>query len=125
LETVPPKQKLKLLQNTVSDVADLSNGKKLSDQVIPRGGTHLGYKEYLVLLFSACSTYDKTHAAPCSGQQSVYTANFTQVDNFYDAHDGYTYGVDTDVTGILAHTTTMKCKGKPWGKCNDKTLFIP
>jgi hypothetical protein len=107
LEHVPPKQKLRILNNTVSGVADLSNVKQLSDQVVTRGLTHLGFKEYLELLLSACSTYDKTHATPRFGQRNVHAANLTQGDDFYNAHDCYTYGVDTDVTNILAHTSTM------------------
>jgi hypothetical protein len=108
LKNVPPKKKLGMLHNTVSDVDHLSNVKSLSDQIVARGGTHLGFKEYLEFLLSVLSTYDKTHATPRSGKQNVYAANFTQDDDFYDAHDGYTYGVDTDATNILAHTTTMQ-----------------
>jgi hypothetical protein len=125
LENIPSKQKLRMLQNTVGDVADLSNVKQLSDQFVARGGTHLGFDEYLKLLLSACYTYDKTHATPRSGQWNAYAATFTQDDDFYHARDGYTYGVDTDVTNILAHTTTMQFEVKPSGSRNDKWIFIP
>jgi hypothetical protein len=76
-------------------------------------------------LLSACSTYYKTHATSLSGQRNVYAANFTQDNYFYNAHDGYTYGVDTDVTDILACTITMQFKGMPLDNHNDKSLFIP
>jgi hypothetical protein len=45
----------------------------------------------------------------------VYAAYFTQDDYFYNSHDGYTYGVDADVTDIFAHTTTMQFEGKHIG----------
>lgn len=114
-----------MLQNNVSDVASLSNVKQLCDQVVARGGSHLGFKEYLYLLLLAYSAYKKIHTTPRSGHPNVYAANFTQDDDFYYAHDGYTYGVDTDVTDILAHTTTIQFKGKPSGNGNYKSLFIP
>jgi hypothetical protein len=56
LENVPPKQRLRMFQNTVSDVTDLSHVKQLSDQVVARGEPALGFDEYLELLLSACST---------------------------------------------------------------------
>jgi hypothetical protein len=45
---------------------------------------------------------------------NVYAANFTQDDDFYYAYNGYIYGVDTDVTDILAHTTTIQFKVNHW-----------
>jgi hypothetical protein len=101
------------------------NVKQLSDQVVTRVGTHLGFKEYLELLLSTCSIYDKTHKTPPSGLRNVYAANVTQVDDFYDARDGYTYGVDTAVTNILAHTITMQFKWNPLVNRNDNLIFIP
>jgi hypothetical protein len=76
-------------------------------------------------MLSACSIYDKTHATPRSAQRNVYSVNFTCDDNFYNAHDGYTYGDDTDVTDILAHVTAMQFEGKPLGNFNDNSIFIP
>jgi hypothetical protein len=55
----------------------------------------------------------------------VYDSNFTQDDRFYDAHNGYTYGADTDVTDVLAHTTIMQFEGKLLVNCNDKSHFLP
>jgi hypothetical protein len=72
-------------KNTVGDIADLANVKHLSDQVVTRGGANLGFEEYLELLLSACSTYDKTHATPRSGQQNVYATSVEHDDNFVDA----------------------------------------
>jgi hypothetical protein len=54
----------------VSDIANLSNVKQLNDQMVA-SGTHLGFEDYLALLLSAGSKYDKTYAAPCSGQLNV------------------------------------------------------
>jgi hypothetical protein len=114
-----------MLQNTVSEVANLSIVSQLSDQVVARGRSYLGFKDYLELLLSACSPYEKTHTTPCPGKRNVYSANFTQDDDFYYTHHGHTYGVDTDVTDILSHTATMQFKAKSSGNCNDKKLFIP
>jgi predicted PurR-regulated permease PerM len=50
MENVPPKPKLLMLQCTFYRVADRSNVKQLSDQVVPREETHRG--EYLSLLLS-------------------------------------------------------------------------
>jgi hypothetical protein len=77
------------------------------------------------LLLSACSFYDKTHATSRSGQQNVYAASVKHDDNFFNAQDGYTYGVDTDVTDILAHATNMDFKGSASSNRNDKSPFIP
>jgi hypothetical protein len=49
-QNLPPEQKLQMLQNTISDVADLYKSKQLNDPVVARGGTHHGFKEYLELL---------------------------------------------------------------------------
>jgi hypothetical protein len=72
-------------QNTVGDIADLANVKQLSNQVVARGGANIGFEEYLELLLSACSTFDKTHAAPRSGRRNVYATSVEHDDNFYDA----------------------------------------
>jgi hypothetical protein len=45
LENVPPKQKLRMLQHSVNDVADLSKIRPLSDQVVARGRTCLGFND--------------------------------------------------------------------------------
>jgi hypothetical protein len=93
--------------------------------VVARGGANLGFEEYLELLLSACSIYDKMHATPRSGQRNVYATSVEHDDNFFDAQDGYTYVLDTDVTDILAHATDMRFKGSASSNRNDKSLFIP
>ena len=124
VESVPPKQKLRMLQNTIGDVADLASVKQQSDQVVARGGAALGFEEYLELLLSACSTYDKMHATPRSGQRNVYAASIEQDDDFYDAQDGLIFGVDTDVTDIIACATDMRLQGNPSNR-NKESPFIP
>jgi hypothetical protein len=76
-----------MLQNTVKNVTDLSHIKQLSNQVVTHGKPALGFEEYLELLLSACSTYDKNHVMACSGQCNVNCTTFEH-DNFYDAQDG-------------------------------------
>jgi hypothetical protein len=114
-----------MLHSPVGDIADLANVKQLSDQVVAGGGANLGFEEYLELLLSACSTFDKTHATTRSGQQNVYTTSVEHDENFFDAQDGYTYGVDTGVTDILDQATDMHFKGSASSNCNDKAPFIP
>jgi hypothetical protein len=50
------KQKLRMLQNTVGDVAALSYVKQLGDQDIAHVLPPLTYGSYFELLLSACST---------------------------------------------------------------------
>ena len=107
LEAIPPKQKLRMLQNTVGDVSDLANVKQLSDQVVARGGRALDFEGYIELLLSACSTYDKNHATGSkSGQRNVYSTHIEAPDDAYRyATDLRAYHVDIDVSEILAHAT--------------------
>jgi hypothetical protein len=86
-----------MLQNTVSDGTNLSHVKQFRNQVVIRGEPALGFEEYLELLLSACSTHDKHHVTPSSGQQNVYSTTLEHDDNFYDDQDGTVFGDDTDV----------------------------
>jgi hypothetical protein len=107
MEAFPPKQKLHMLQNTVGDVTDLANVKKLGDQIIARGGPSLDFEGYLELLLSACSTYN--HATPNkTGPRNVYTTDITHdvsAEAFYDAHSTEVYHVDMDISDIVVHAT--------------------
>jgi hypothetical protein len=126
LEDIPPKQKLRMLQNTVCDVADLANVKQLSDQIVARGEPPLNFEGYLELLLSACSTYDKSHTNPRqSGQRNVYAATMeNDGEVFYDVNNTETFHVDTDISEILANTSSMRplAKSTPSGGTSS---FIP
>ena len=124
VENVPPKQKLRMLQNTIGDVSELANVKQQSDQVVARGEPPLPYEGYLELLLSACSTYDKMHATPRTAQRNVYAANFEPDDNLSDTNNHHTFGIDTDVTDILAYTTNTRFQ-RPSGNRNDQSSFLP
>ena len=128
LEAIPPKQKLRMLQNTVGDVPDLANVKQLSDQVVARGETPLGLEGYLELLLSACSTYDKKHAATRQpGQRTVYTAS-TELDDdaFFDAScNDEVFHVDTDVADILAHSSNIRSQSSSSSRGIPNSSFIP
>jgi hypothetical protein len=117
----PPKQKLRMLQNTGGDVTDLANVKQLGDQIVARGGPSLDFEGYLELLLSACSTYDKNYATPNkAGPLNVYTTDITHdVTNeaFYDAHSTEVYHVDTDISDIVVHETDTRPKSD--------SLFLP
>jgi hypothetical protein len=71
-----------MLQNTISDFTDLSHVKQLSDQIVAHGEPALGFEEYLEVLLSACSTYDKNNVTPRSGQHNEYSTIFEHDDNF-------------------------------------------
>jgi hypothetical protein len=71
LEAFPPKQKLRMLQNAVGDVTELSYIKQIGDQDIARGNPPLSYDSYMGLLLSACSTYYKKVTLPGSDMIST------------------------------------------------------
>jgi hypothetical protein len=73
LESFPPKQKLRMLQNSVGDVTELAYVKQIGDQDIARGNPPLDVDSYLELLLSACSTYYKNHATSMKHKRNVYT----------------------------------------------------
>lgn len=60
-----------MFQKTIDDVAGLASVKQLSNQVFTRGDATLDFDAKIELLLSACSTYDKSHATPRSGQRHV------------------------------------------------------
>ena len=125
LEAVPPKQKLRMLQNAVGDVTDLANVKQLSDQVVARGEAPLGLEGYLELLLSACSTYDKNHEMPRqAGPRKVYAAALEDdEDAYYDAHHTEVYTLETDVSDILANASNIS-RGRTQPNRNNSS-FIP
>jgi hypothetical protein len=73
LESFPPKQKLRMLQNSVGDVTELAYVKQIGDHDIARGNPPLDVDSYLELLLSACSTYDKNNATSMKHKRNVYT----------------------------------------------------
>ena len=127
LEDVPPKQKLRMLQNTVGDVADLANVKQLSDQVVARGGSSLDFEGYIELLLSACSTYDKLHTnARQSGQRNVYSSNVEYDNQIYDDHLMEVFHVDTDLSDIMAYSTDNRyTPNRPSTTSNGTSPFLP
>jgi hypothetical protein len=75
LEDIPPKQKLRMLQNTLTAISDLADVKQLIDQMVARGDPPLTFEGYIELLLSACSIYDKSITTTLqSGQWNVYAA---------------------------------------------------
>mgnify|MGYP006328857003 FL=1 len=104
LEEFPPKQKLRMLQNAVSEVSELSYVKAIGDQDIAQGRPPLGYETYMELLLSACSTYDKKLMVPGKNKRAVYaTAMEGGADGTYGSYEAYR--VDTDVSDILVHAS--------------------
>jgi hypothetical protein len=110
------------LQNKLRDVTDLSHVENLRDQVVARGEPDLGFEEYMELLLSACSTYDKNDATSRSGQCNVYSTTFEHDDD--DAKDGVVFGVDTGVSDLLGHVTDFKPHGALIAR-HHKSSFIP
>jgi hypothetical protein len=113
LEPFPPKQKLRMLQNTVGDVTELAYVKQIGDQDIARGLPSLGYESYLELLMSACSTYDKKLSAPTKVKRAVYASHVTGIDDEFPEEDNNSYGedvfhVDTDIREVMMGNSNFK-----------------
>jgi hypothetical protein len=75
----PPKQKLQILQNVVGEVTELAYDKKIGDQDIARENAPLAYEGYMVLLLSACSTYDNKTSLPGNRNEVSAQLNITKV----------------------------------------------
>jgi hypothetical protein len=103
LKDIPPKQKLRKLKNTVADVANLQSVKRIEDQNISCSTARLGWEEYLELLLSACSDYDKSNTHACPEQHSIYATNFAYDVDYDNPHEDTSYGVGTDTMEIYAH----------------------
>ena len=131
LEPFGDKQKLRMLQNAVGDVSELSYVKQLGDQDIARGLPPLTYPNYLELLLSACSTYDKKIGTPGKQKRAVYAALVDETDNdplLNDTNHGGEYGVfqvDTDISDILAYNTNMNRSGASRNDMQTKTKYLP
>jgi hypothetical protein len=123
LEAFPSKQKLRLLQNAVGDVTELSYIKQIGDQDVARGHPALTYDSYMELLLLACSTYDKKLSLPGKQKRAVYQTEIDKHDNtdypFDDTYDGgyKAYRVDTDISEIMANVSDTNRYGstsKSW-----------
>jgi hypothetical protein len=75
-----------LNSRTVSAFLVLQNVKQLEDQIIVQGGDALKWDEYVELLFSACSQFNKTNTNACSGQHKVYATDFAYTPTYNDTH---------------------------------------
>ena len=120
-EQFPPKQKLRLLQNSVGKVAELAYVKQIGDNDVAQGNRPLVYKTYMELLLSACSTYNKRIALPGKQKRAVYASEFDSDKNIgnYEA-----YRVDTNVVDIMANATDTNRSGSRQYYGNKKT-FVP
>jgi hypothetical protein len=117
LEAFPPKQKLRLLQNAVGDVAELLYIKQIGDQDVSHGYQPLTYESYMELLLLACSTYDKNLNLPGKQKRAVYQTEIDKYDDSDYPHDdiydsGYkAYHVHTDISVILVNNTNTNLFG--------------
>ena len=123
LEPFGAKQKLRMLQNAVGDVGELSYVKQLGDQDIARGHAPLTYESYLELLLSACSTYDKKIGNVGKQKRAVYLAS-TDDGDYYPGnqeHGGYdVFQVDTDISDIMVYNSEAHRFGN-----QERTQFLP
>jgi hypothetical protein len=131
LEAFPPMQKLRLLQNAVGDVAELSYIKQIGDQDVARGYQPLTYESYMELFLLACSTNDRKLNLPGKQKRAVYK---TEIDNYDDMdypHDnindsGYkAYHVDTDISEILVNNTSTNRFGNNGRSDKAQSTFLP
>jgi hypothetical protein len=94
VEDLPPKQKLRMIQNAIGDVAELAHVKQLADLGVANGNMPLTYDSYLALLLEACATFDTWHELPGKQKLAVYTTVISgnNLDDPYDPVDdaGYT-----------------------------------
>jgi hypothetical protein len=111
LEDIPPKQKLRMLKNTAADVTDLQSVERIEDQNIARGKSPLGWEEYLELLLSACSDYDKSHNTERPAQRNIYATNITYNVDYDYQYEDTPHGVGTDTMEIYANATHTTSPG--------------
>ena len=129
VEDIPPKQKLRMLQNAVGDVTELAYVKRIGDQDLARGLPALGYEGYMELLLSACSTYDKKMTLPGKQKRAVYTSEYVQDYGVEDDKGGEyeVFNVDTDISDVLVNYTSTNRFGNQSSKggTNYKSNFLP
>jgi hypothetical protein len=122
LKDIPPKQKLRMLKNTVADITELQSVKKIEDYCVARGETPLGWEEYLELLLSACSQYGKAHSTTRQTQErNVHATNLAVDEDYYSHPDHTLYGIDRDLTKIYANATQTAVPGTSSGT----SQFLP
>jgi hypothetical protein len=113
-----------MLQNDVGDVSELSYVKQLGDQDI-------AHPNYLELLLSACSTYDKKIGTPGKQKRAVYASLVDEIENdpfLNNINHGGEYKVfqvDTDISDILAYSTNINRFGKSSNDMQTKTKYLP
>jgi hypothetical protein len=78
-----------MLKNTVADVTDLQSVKLIEDQNIAHGKAPLGWENYLELLLSACSDYDKSHKNVRPAQRNIYATNVSYDVDYDYQHEKY------------------------------------
>jgi hypothetical protein len=131
LETFPSKQKLRLLHNTVGDVAEFLYIKQIEDQDVAPQYQPLTYESYMELLLLARSSYGKKWNFPGKQKRAVY---HTKIDNYDDKdyplgdiHDsGYkAYHVDREILEILVNNTITNHFGNSGKSDKAKATFLP
>jgi hypothetical protein len=117
-----------MLQNAVSDVNELAYVKQIGDQDVAHGKPPLDFESYLQPLLSACSAYDRNHAAPSSKQRrNVYaTILDPPAEEPPDDTNYEIFHVDTDISDILAFSSSTTCSFNNVQKVGSKNkCFIP
>jgi hypothetical protein len=124
------KQKLRMLQNSVGDVTELAYVKHIRGQDIARGNPPSTYENYMELLLSACSSYDKKITLPGKQKRAVYmeTTSEDEPDGYYNVgqDDGYAvYSIDTDISDIMVNTTNASRFDNTSINSKSKSTFLP
>jgi hypothetical protein len=130
LEDFPPKQKLRIIRNAVGDVTELAYVKQIGDQDIAPGNPPLTYENYIELLLSACSTYDKMSTLPGKQKRTVYMATTSEdePDGYYNVgqDDGcVVYSIDTEASDIMVNTTNASRFGNTSINSSLKSTLLP
>jgi hypothetical protein len=77
------------------------------DQSIARGKPPLVWEEYLELMLSACSDYDKSHTIAHQAQRNIYATNVENEVDYNYPHEDATHGVIMEIYADVTHTTNL------------------
>jgi hypothetical protein len=70
-----------------------------------------GWEEYLELLLSVCSQYDRAQSTTRPTQRNVHATNLAVDEDYFSHPDHTSCGIDTDLTEIYANATQTTVPG--------------
>ena len=102
------------LQRAVSGIDELRQVKNQADQTKTITGKELKFRQYCKLLQSAAAQYGarfkpKRHDTNCPARRSVYSHDFSPVNDF-DKDDDIFFDIDSDITTLQAYRSNVNPK---------------